>query len=221
MASIDERSSRSATAGGGVGSEAQEKVTQAAEQAQEKAQNAAARVQQRLREELDDRSTHAAEQINEQAADLRSVGESLRQQGKEGPARAADQLARHAQRVGGYLREKDSDALLADAEDLGRRQPWAVAAGGLVLGFAASRVLKASSGRRYRGGLTVRRPAGVYPTHSAALSNGDTADLPTVGISADSESSGSPRSGNPLGPGVSDDAPRSDVSPSASGTGEV
>jgi hypothetical protein len=47
------------------------------------------------------------------------------------------------------LREKDSDALLADVEDFARRQPWAVGAGALVLGFVGSRFLKASSGRRY------------------------------------------------------------------------
>ena len=34
----------------------------------------------------------------------------------------------------------------------GRRQPWAVIAGGLALGFAASRFLKASSSRRYESG---------------------------------------------------------------------
>ncbi len=105
----------------------------------------------------------AATQITEQASDLRSVGESLREQGKEGPAKAADQLAQYAEKVGGYLREKDSHALLSDAEDFGRRQPWAIAAGGLALGFAASRFLKASSSQRYHGRTTVPRPNGVYP----------------------------------------------------------
>jgi uncharacterized protein YjbJ (UPF0337 family) len=142
--------------------QAQEKAKEAAGQAQQSAQQAAGKIQDRLREQLDSRSTAVAGQIHEQASDLRSVGESLREQGKAGPANAAGQLADYAEKVGAYLRERDSDSLLADAEDLGRRQPWAVAAGGLLLGFAASRVLKASSGRRYRGGLTVPRPAGVY-----------------------------------------------------------
>jgi hypothetical protein len=35
-------------------------------------------------------------------------------------------------------------------EDFARSKPWAVAAGGLALGFAASRFLKASSSRRYQ-----------------------------------------------------------------------
>ncbi len=132
-----------------VAGQAQEKAQDVAGQAQDKAQEAASQAKGKLREQLDQRSSQAAEQISEQASDLRTVGESLRQQGKDGPARAADRLAGYAEKVGGYLHDKDSDTLLSDAEDFGRRQPWAVAAGGLVLGFAASRFLKASSSKRY------------------------------------------------------------------------
>ncbi len=130
--------------------QAQEKAQQAAGQAQEKAQQAAVQVQDRLREQIDQRSSQAADLINEQGSDLRSVGESLRREGKDGPAKAADRLAEYAEKVGDYLSEKDSHAILADAEDFARRQPWAVAAGGLALGFTASRFLKASSSERFQ-----------------------------------------------------------------------
>jgi hypothetical protein len=133
-----------------VAAQAQEKAHQASGQAQEKAQQAAGQVQDRVREQIDQRSTQAAEQIKEQGSDLRAVGESLRKEGKDGPAKAADRLAEYAEKVGSYLSEKDSHALLSDAEDFGRKQPWVVAAGGLMLGFAASRFLKASSSERYR-----------------------------------------------------------------------
>lgn len=133
-----------------VAGQAQEKAQQAAGQAQEKAQQAAGQVQDRVREQIDQRSSQAAEQIKEQGADLRSVGETLREQGKHGPAKAVDRLAEYAQKAGDYLSDKDSHALLSDAEDFGRRQPWAIAAGGLALGFAASRFLKASSSQRYQ-----------------------------------------------------------------------
>ncbi|MCW3025137.1 MAG: hypothetical protein JWM29_569 [Solirubrobacterales bacterium] len=161
---------RSVSAGtdSGVASEAQAKASEVAEQAQERAQHAAGQMQDKLREQLDQRSSQAATQITEQASDLRSVGESLRGQGKEGPANAADQLARYAEKVGGYLSENDSHALLADAEDFGRRQPWAIAAGGLALGFAASRFLKASSAQRYRGRPTIPQPSGVYSTPASS-----------------------------------------------------
>ncbi|HEY2202506.1 MAG TPA: hypothetical protein VGH56_11495 [Solirubrobacteraceae bacterium] len=129
--------------------QAQEKAQQLADQAQEKGQQAAAQAKDKLRQQLDQRSAQTAEQINQRASDLRAVSDSLRQQGKDGPARAADRLAAYAEKAGGYLRERDSDALLFDAEDFARRQPWAVGAGALVLGFAASRFLKASSSKRY------------------------------------------------------------------------
>jgi hypothetical protein len=128
---------------------AQEKAQELAGQAQEKAQEAASQAKSKLRDQLDQRSTQAAEQINQQASDLRSVGESLREQGKEGPANAADRVAHYAEKAGGYFRDKDSDALLADVEDFARRQPWAVGAAAFALGFVASRFLKASSGQRY------------------------------------------------------------------------
>jgi F0F1-type ATP synthase membrane subunit b/b' len=132
-----------------VAGQAQEKAQEIAGQAQEKGQQAAAQAKDKLREQLDQRSSQAAEQINQQASDLRAVSNSLREQGKDGPASAAGRLAEYAEKAGSYLRDKDSDALLSDAEDLARRQPWAVAAGALALGFAASRFLKASSSKRY------------------------------------------------------------------------
>ena len=73
----------------------------------------------------------------------------LREQGQEPHAKAAEKVAEHAERVGGYLTESDADRILHDAEDFGRRQPLAVVAAGAALGFAASRFLKASSRNRY------------------------------------------------------------------------
>jgi hypothetical protein len=167
----------------------QEKAQQAAGQVQEKAQQAAGQAKSKLREQLDQRSSQAAEQINEQAGDLRVVGNSLREQGKDGPAKAADRVAEYAEKAGGYLRDKDSDALLSDAEDFARRQPWAVGAGALALGFAASRFLKASSRKRYSSrsaGQPVRtsaRPALPPPTGAAPQTSpaAPHAPMPPVG----------------------------------------
>ncbi len=162
-----------------VTGQAQEKAQEVTGQAQEKAQEAATQAKGRLREQLDQRSVQAADQINSQASDLRSVSESLREQGKEGPAKAADRLAGYAEKVGGYLREKDSDSLLADAEDFGRRQPWAVSAAALALGFAAARFLKASSRERYSSRYPSPSPASGYSS-SPSL---DAADYhPAVGV---------------------------------------
>jgi hypothetical protein len=135
-------------------------VAEIAGQAQNTRQQAVGQAQEKLREQLNQRSSQVAAKITEQACDMRSVSDALRDHGKDGPARAADRIAGYAENVGGYLRDKDSDQLLADMEDFGRRQPWAIAAGGLTLGFIASRLLKASSSRRYQ-----TRTADSQPEH--------------------------------------------------------
>ncbi len=134
----------------GAADQAKEKVGQAGAQAQEKAQQAAGQAKGRLREQVDQRSTQAGEQLSSTAGDVRTVGEELRKQGKDKPAQLADQAAERVERLGGYLEGSDADRILGDLEDLGRKQPWAVAAGGVALGFLASRFLKASSEKRYQ-----------------------------------------------------------------------
>src|SRR5919112_1772880 len=119
-------------------------------QAQEKAKEVAGQAKGRLREQVDQRSTQAGQQLNSAADDVRPVAEQFRTQGKETPARYAEQAAERAQKVGQRLQDASGDELLRDVEDFARKNPWAVAAGGLVLGLAASRMLKASSGERYR-----------------------------------------------------------------------
>ena len=144
--------------------QAKEKAGQAGAAAQEKAQQAAGQAKGRLREQVDERSTQAGEQLSSTAGDVRTVGEELRKQGKDKPAQLADQAAQRVERFGGYLKDSDADGILGDLEDLGRKQPWAVAAGGLALGFVASRFLKASSEKRYQssGGGGERAPGAVY-----------------------------------------------------------
>jgi hypothetical protein len=167
-----------------TGDGAQQQAQRVAAQAQEKGQEAAAQVKSKLHEQLDQRSTQAAQRIDEHASDLRAVSNSLRQQDKEGPAKLADRLAAYAEKAGGYLRDKDSDGLLSDAEDLARRQPWPVGAGALALGFAASRFLKASSSRRYSTRYAeARQSPGVAPTAGPAMpSPGSPAPAPAPGF---------------------------------------
>jgi hypothetical protein len=124
---------------------------QAKEKAQEKAQEATQQARRTVREQVDSRSTQAGEQISQQAGDLRSLSQELRNQGKDGPAKLADQAADRAEQVGSYLSRSDADRILNDVEDFSRSNPWAVMAGGIAAGFLASRFLKASSSDRYHG----------------------------------------------------------------------
>jgi hypothetical protein len=133
----------------GTAGQAKQTAQEAAQQAQQTARRAAGEGRERAKQQIDQRSTQAGERLESNGSDLRSVGEELRKQGKEGPAKLADDAAQRVERVGGYLKESDADRMLRDVEDFGRRQPLALLAGGLLLGFAASRFLKASSSRRY------------------------------------------------------------------------
>ena len=133
----------------GATSQAQEKAQEIAGQAQEKAQEAAGQAKDQLRTQVDQRSTQAGEQVTSTASDIRTVSESLREQGKDKPAQLAEQAADRVERVGSYLTDNDADRILSDVEDFARRQPLAVIAGGIALGFAASRFLKASQSERY------------------------------------------------------------------------
>jgi ribosomal protein S15P/S13E len=126
-----------------------DKAQQAAGQAQDKAQEAAGQARNRVRDEVDTRSTQAGTQAHTVAEDVRSVGEHLRSQGKDKPAEYADKAAARVAELGDYLKRADGDAILRDVERFGRRQPWAVMAGGIAIGLIASRFLKASSSRRY------------------------------------------------------------------------
>jgi hypothetical protein len=135
--------------GSTAGDQAKEKAQQAAGQAKEQAQQAAGQARSTLRDQVDQRSTQAGEKVGTLATDVRSVGEQLREQGKDQPAKLADQAAERAERLGSYLKDNDADRILGDVEDFGRRQPWVVVAGGVALGLLASRFLKASSSRRY------------------------------------------------------------------------
>ena len=139
------------------------------ETAQDKMKEGAQQAQSRAREQIDQRSTQAGEQVSATAQALRSTGQHLREQGQDTQAKAADRIADHADRMGSYLTESDADRLLNDIEDFGRRQPMAVVGIGVVLGFAASRLLKASSRKRYegyRGDLNRQQPDAQLPVPS-------------------------------------------------------
>ncbi len=158
----------------GTTAQAKDKAQEVAGQAQEKAQEAAGQARDRVRDQIDQRSTDAGRQVRGQADDLRSVGSQLREQGKDQPAKLAEQAADRVERLGGWLEDSDADRILGDVEDFARRNPWAVMAGGMALGFAASRMLKASSRDRYD-----RR--GELPQRTTPATAGADADVGTAG----------------------------------------
>ncbi|HEX6024716.1 MAG TPA: hypothetical protein VFZ00_22185 [Solirubrobacter sp.] len=170
------------------------------EQAKEKAQEGAQKAKRGLRDQVDQRSTQAGERVRSMAGDARSVAEELRNQGKDQPAKLAEQAAQRVESLGDYLERTDGDTLLRDVEDFGRQRPWAVIAGGLALGFVASRFLKASSSRRYEersrsngaspngltaGAPTTRTGLAASDTYGTRDYGGTGSGLPTPGTGAD------------------------------------
>ena len=129
--------------------QAQEKVQAAADQARQKASQVTGQARSQVKNQVDQRTTEAGEVVRSTADDLRTVGKELRNQGKGGPANLADQVADRAERFADYLKDSDGAKILTDVERFARRQPWVVVAGGVATGFVASRILKASSNRRY------------------------------------------------------------------------
>jgi hypothetical protein len=135
-----------------AGAQAREKAQEAGVQAKGKAQEAGAQARSRVRDEVDSRSTQVGEQAGSTAQALRDTSGRLRDEGNEPVARGLEQVADRVDRAGSWLRDSDGDSILCEVEDFGRRNTLVVVAGGLALGFAASRLLKASSRRRYESG---------------------------------------------------------------------
>ena len=164
--SVSVRTNRTAPADAPhTGEEPQGKAQEVADKAQQQVGEAKSRAREQVRDQVNQRSSDAGERVQSTAADVRSVAEELRRQGKDAPANYAEQAAERAERLGGYLHEADGDRILRDVEDFGRRNPWAVVAGGMALGFMASRLLKASSSERYR---SAREPAQPQPPRADA-----------------------------------------------------
>ncbi len=144
---------------GQAAEQAQEKIQPAVGQAKEKTQELRARAGGRVRQEVDTRSTQAADQAQTLADAVRTTGEQLRGEGKEQPAKLAEQGAERTERLAQYLRESDADRIIRDAEEFGRRRPWAVATIGLALGLVAARFLKAGGGGQEEQGGAQPEPA--------------------------------------------------------------
>lgn len=124
-------------------------IAQVQETVGDKAREVAGTAQDRVREQADTRSTQVGSTMSSVARAMRQAADELRGEGQHAPANAVHGVADRTDRLGGYLTDASGDQLLHDLEDLGRRQPWLVIAGGFMAGLAAARFLRASSSDRY------------------------------------------------------------------------
>jgi hypothetical protein len=100
-------------------------------------------------QQIEIRAAQAGAQIRAVAHTVQTLADDFRKE----PATAmiADLTERGADvidRAGVYLEESKFETLLADAEDYSRDHPLIVAAAGIALGIAISRLVKATAARR-------------------------------------------------------------------------
>jgi hypothetical protein len=102
-----------------------------------------------LTDEIEARSSEYGGRIRGTAETVRTVAQQLREDPTT--AAAAGLAARGADladRVGTYLEQTPLERMIADAESLGRRQPWMLATVGIAAGVLASRLIKSTAARR-------------------------------------------------------------------------
>jgi hypothetical protein len=143
---------------------AKEKAREIAGQAKGHAQAAAGQAKQRASAQVDERSTQVGRQVGAQAESLGGVAEELRRQGKEGPAKVAEQAAQRVKDVGDYLERTDGESLVESAKNVARENPGCggrrergcrVRRRSRVEGLPLGRLLRGRAARRSgrRGGL--------------------------------------------------------------------
>ena len=164
--------------------QAKEKAQQATEQVRGAAEQGAQQARVRVRDQVDQRSTQAGQQAATAADAIRQASSHLREQGSSAPARALDSAASQVEKAGNWLQQSDGDQILHDVEDLARRNPLAVVAGGIAIGFSLSRLLKASSRDRYET-RPARPPARQLPVRTSPATVGSPGSDYGVGAGGD------------------------------------
>jgi len=101
-----------------------------------------------IQSQVDERSTQLGEELQGAVQALRQAEQTMEQEGTPG-TQLIDRAATQVERSARYLSQSSGSRLLNDFEGLGRRNPWAVIGGGIVLGLVGARFLKASSSRRF------------------------------------------------------------------------
>ena len=155
-----------------VKDQGEEIISAAQEQITAKAHELGGEANFQIREQLDQRSTQAGEQLQAIGKTLQSGANQLRSEGKDVPARVVEEVARRADDVGGYLQSAEADRILGDIEGFARRRPWLTAGVGALAGFLASRFVKASGNRRYEDAHS--NGSGYSPSMRSLTSGGST-----------------------------------------------
>lgn len=138
------------------------------------------RMKQDGKQKIESTKRSAADQIDQVAHALSRAGEELNQS-QPTLANYASQFASTVSRLASRLRDGNMDDLISDTRELARRNPGLFLAGGVALGFALTRFLKASGDEAQYGSEGLR--AGDYGTedYSTGTAYADTAQSASYG----------------------------------------
>lgn len=140
----------SGTASGGGGQQeegqAKQQSREVARQTQEQASYYAGELRQRVEDQIDTRKEWASGELSGVSQALRQTGSQLREQDQGSIGQYAEQAAGQTDRLSEYLHEKEASQLIGEVESFARSRPSVFLGSAVVLGIAASRFLKSSSG---------------------------------------------------------------------------
>ncbi len=97
---------------------------------------------------LEEQKRRTAERVSGMAEAVRCAAQSLDRSENRAIARYADQAADRIEDLSGLIRERQWSEIVADTEDLARRQPTLFALGAAAIGFLAGRLLAVPTDRR-------------------------------------------------------------------------
>lgn len=132
--------------GQGDESQAKQQGKEVARQGQEQASYYAGEARQRIEEQIDTQKERASAELSGVSKALRQTGSQLREQDQDSIGKYAEQAAGQTDRLSEYLHDHQSDQLIGEVENFARSRPSVFLGGAFVVGIAAARFLKSSSG---------------------------------------------------------------------------
>lgn len=127
-------------------SQAKQQLHEVTQQAKDAAGNLADQARTQVKSQLTNQKERAAESLGGVAEALRATGDQLNQREQPVPVgRYAEQAADMVEQMAGYLRSKDIDQIVGQAEDLARQRPAVFLGAAFAIGFMAARFLKSTA----------------------------------------------------------------------------
>lgn len=157
----------------------------------DQARGLASDTRQQASQKLDQRKQEAAGTIHDFADAIRRAGDELGQRDRSMPARLASQAAESLEGISRAVADRSPGEMIDAARDFGRRNPTAMLAGSLLVGFAVGRFLRSTAPSEYDEGEAYGAGIGVGSYERESLVRGDAgtsgATAATDGLDANSQ----------------------------------